>query len=259
MKTAMIQKSVKRREQWVDFHAGEIGSDAKHEQKLRFNYFADPSLTNPALHDFRPSSIDMKHQRPGMNMYTDHEQVLNSSQNVIRHTMYEPKITKVQRDRQATDDKHLPFRMGDKSEHERLKRSIKNNVKADTDEFDLSLMTNPQWRKIEKNKWINQTNQFFFKKCEKPCWSPRPPGLGDNEPHICDDKREVKSPKGMEETKSAFTPMKQAKVLHQARNIATSNELYPTSYANFQKELDPRVKRFGAESRHDVIWSDKVH
>ena len=105
--------------------------------------------------------------------------------------------------------------MGDKSEHERMKRSIKNNVKADSDQFDLSLMTNPQWRVIDKNKWMSQTNQFFFKKCEKPSWTPRGPALSSRgEPHVFDDKREVMPSKPMEELKSVISPKKQERLMH---------------------------------------------
>lgn len=69
-----------------------------------------------------------------------------------------------------------------------MKRSINNNVRADSDEFDLQLMQNPQYRVIDKKKWMSQTNQFFFKKCDKPAWTPRVVGL-DKEPHVFDDKR----------------------------------------------------------------------
>jgi hypothetical protein len=40
--------------------------------------------------------------------------------------------------------------------------------------------------------------------------------------------------------------------------MATTHDNYPTNFAQFQTKLDPRLKRFGAETRHDVIWGDKV-
>ena len=72
-----------------------------------------------------------------------------------------------------------------------MKNNIKGNIKADSDEFDMSLCKEPKWRVIDKKRWMSQTNSFFFRKCEKPVWTPRGAGLGDGstEPHVFDDKR----------------------------------------------------------------------
>jgi hypothetical protein len=53
---AMTSKSRKRRDEWVDFHAKKMEECTTHEKKIKFNYFQDRTLTNPALHDFRPDS-----------------------------------------------------------------------------------------------------------------------------------------------------------------------------------------------------------
>jgi hypothetical protein len=74
-----------------------------------------------------------------------------------------------------------------------MKNAIATNIKADTDEFDLKMMLNPKWRAIDKKRWMSQTNQFFFKKCDKPCWNKVPGGFGDGsvDPHIIDDSRQL--------------------------------------------------------------------
>ena len=55
---AMTSKSRKRRGEWVEFHAKKMDDCNVHEKKIKFNYFQDRHLTNPALHDFRPDSSE---------------------------------------------------------------------------------------------------------------------------------------------------------------------------------------------------------
>jgi hypothetical protein len=62
-KIAMAERADKRRDDWVEFHADEVWENEAHEKKLRYNYFADSTLTNPALHDFRPNSVEDKGRR----------------------------------------------------------------------------------------------------------------------------------------------------------------------------------------------------
>ena len=78
---AMVARAVKRRNDWVDFHTQEFNEDEEHEKKLRFNYFADSHLTNPAMRDFRPTPKNLKSTRPGMVMKQDIH-IFKSSQNV---------------------------------------------------------------------------------------------------------------------------------------------------------------------------------
>jgi hypothetical protein len=88
----MIQRALKRRNEWVDFHCTEFTNDPEHEKKLRFNYFQDSTLTNPELHDFRPTSFDLKKTRQGPSMKNDGN-LFKSSQNVVTHSRWENKDT----------------------------------------------------------------------------------------------------------------------------------------------------------------------
>jgi hypothetical protein len=62
-KLEMAGRADKRRDDWVDFHADEIAENESHDKKLRYNYFMNSTLTNPALHDFRPNSMEVKGRR----------------------------------------------------------------------------------------------------------------------------------------------------------------------------------------------------
>ena len=57
-KETMATKSRRRRDEWVEFHASKMEASIAHEKKIKFNYFQDRTLTNPALIDFRPDSSE---------------------------------------------------------------------------------------------------------------------------------------------------------------------------------------------------------
>ena len=59
----MAERADKRKNEWVDFHADLIVENEAHEKKIRYNYFVNSTLTNPALHDFRPTSMEIKGKR----------------------------------------------------------------------------------------------------------------------------------------------------------------------------------------------------
>jgi hypothetical protein len=91
-------------------------------------------------------------------------------------------------------------RIGDKSEHERMVRSIASSVGGAMDNFDAEKAAFPRWRDIEKDQWMDNSvrNQFYLKDYTKPCWTQRGIGLTDSakEPHILDDKTQLPPAKG---------------------------------------------------------------
>ena len=159
MKMAMAERASRRRATWVDFHSAAIQTDEEHEQKLRYNYFVDAKQTNAALHDFRPSTMEGRSKRSRMVMKTDRSSMFKTSQNVPSRGPYEIRQMIVKRERAPANDKQHPFRMGDKTEMERMKRQIATNIKADSDSFDMALATyDPKWRTVDKKRWMNTSN-----------------------------------------------------------------------------------------------------
>jgi len=56
------------------------------------------------------------------------------------------------------NDIHPPFKTGDKTEFERMKNKISSCVRADPDGFAMDMILNPNWRNVDKKKWMDTTN-----------------------------------------------------------------------------------------------------